>query len=327
MIQEIRQRRSFLAAFAAMLSTGLWAGQFPSQPVRLITPAPPSGLIDIVARMLSNKLAEGLQQSVVVDNKPGAAGNIGAAYVAKANPDGSTLLVGFDGTLVINPSIYPNPGFDTLRDFSPIIKLADVPLLLVANPSVPAKNLKELIAYAKANPKQALSYATSGVGSTPHIAGALLAQRTNLDLVHVPYKGGGQAIVDVIAGQVPLTITAEATAIPYINSGKLVALGIANEKRSKGLPGVPTFQESGLPGFLISSWVGMLAPSKTPADVIARLHREFVLALSKQDIRERFLKLGLDPVGNSSREFAAQIHNDLERYAKVIKAAKITVDG
>ncbi|HYF18022.1 MAG TPA: tripartite tricarboxylate transporter substrate binding protein [Ramlibacter sp.] len=320
-------RRSLLALGLSAAAHATPAATYPAQPVKLVAPTPPAGLIDIVGRLFAEKLAPALGQPVTVDNRPGAAGNIGAAFVAKSPPDGHTLLVGFDGTLVINPWIYPSTGFDTLKDFSPILKLADAGLLLVANPQVPARSLQDLIAGQKAGRSAPLAYATSGVGSTPHICGELLAQRTGLKLQHIPYKGGGQAIADVIAGQVPLCMTVLATATPHIRSGKLVPLGIATERRLPGMPDLPTFQEAGLPGFVMNSWVGMLAPARTPQPVIERLHKEFFLALARNDTRERFQQLGLEPVGNSPQEFASQIRSDLDRYRKVIKAARITVDG
>lgn len=320
-------RRSFVALGLAPLAPMSWAAAYPTQPVRLVVPFAPAGFVDIVGRLVADKLALGLGQPVLVDNKPGAAGNIGTAFVAKAAPDGHTLLLGFDGTLVINPSIYPKTGFNTLKDFAPVLRLADAGLLMVASSGVGLKNLRELITQAKASPDKPFLYATSGVGSTPHIAGELLAQQAGIKLIHVPYKGGGQAMADVIAGQVPLCITALATALPYLKSGRLVALGVTSLGRIKALPDVATFQESGLPGFSVSSWVGILAPAKTPPEVIGRLHKEFFLALSRPETRERFQQLGLEAVGNRPEDFAKQIRADLDRYAKVVKTAGITADS
>lgn len=307
--------------------TALAQGAWPAQTIKLVAPAPPSGFIDIVGRLFADKLAQPLGQPVLVDNRPGAAGNIGASFVAKAAPDGYTLLVGFDGTLVINPAVYAAPGFDTVKDFAPILKLAEAGLLLVANPSVGAKDLKDLIALAKASPDKPFAYATSGIGSTPHVAAELMAQRAGIKLTHIPYKGGGQAMADVIAGQVPLCMTALATAAPHLKTGKLVALGVTSAARVPVLAAVPTFQESGLQGYVLTSWVGMLAPAKTPRDIIERLHREFTAALARPDTREKFAQMGMDVVGNSPEEFAAQIRADLERYTRVVKAAKITAEG
>lgn len=320
-------RRTLIALGLVPMGSTSWAASYPTQPVRLVVPFAPAGFVDIVGRLVADKLATGLGQPVVVDNKAGAAGNIGTAFVAKAAPDGHTLLMGFDGTLVINPAIYPKTGFNTLKDFAPVLKLADAGLMMVASAGVGIKNLRELIAQAKASPDKPFLYATSGVGSTPHIAGELLSQQAGIKLIHVPYKGGGQAMADVIAGQVPLCITALATALPYLKSGRLVALGVTSPSRIKALPEVLTFQESGLPGFAVSSWLGILAPAKTPPEVIARLRKEFFLALSKPETRERFQQLGLEAVGNNPEEFTRQIRADLDRYARVVKAAGITADS
>lgn len=320
-------RRSLLALGAAPITLPSWSAAFPAQPIRMVVPFAPAGFIDVIARIFSEKLVQALSQPVVVENKPGASGNIGTQFVAKAAPDGHTLLVGFDGTLVINPSIYSQIGFNTMKDFAPVLKLADSGLVLVASRNVNFKNLRELIAHSKADPGRPLSYATSGVGSTPHISGELLSQQAGIKLNHIPYKGGGQAMNDVVSGQVPLCITAPTTALPHLRSGRLIALGVTGANRIDALPHVPTFSESGLNGFAVNSWVGILAPAKTPTEIIARLHREFFLALSKPDVREKFLHLGLDAVGNSPQEFAVQIRADLERYSKVVKAAHITVDS
>jgi tripartite-type tricarboxylate transporter receptor subunit TctC len=320
-------RRSIVALGLASMTPVSRAASYPTQPVRLVVPFAPAGFVDIVGRLIADKVSLGLGQPVLVDNKPGAAGNIGTAFVAKAAPDGHTLLLGFDGTLVINPSIYPKAGFNSLNDFAPVLKLADAGLLMVASPGVGFKNLRELIAHAKSSPDKPLLYATSGVGSTPHLAGELLAQQAGIRLIHVPYKGGGQAMADVIAGQVPLCITALATALPYLESGRLVALGATSPGRIKASPNVPTFQESGLPGFAVTSWVGILAPAKTPPEVIDRLHKEFIRTLSKPETRERFQQLGLEAIGNSPEAFSKQIRADLDRYARVVKAAGITADN
>src|SRR5205823_14853934 len=205
----------------------------------------------------------------------GASGNIGTQAVAQAAPDGYTLLLGFDGTMVINPHVFPKLPFDTLKDFAPVTKLGDATLILVAHPSVPARNLAEFIAHARAHPGS-FAYGTSGTGGTPHLAGELLKLRTGIALEHVPSQGGGQAIVDVVGGQIPLVFTAIATAQQYVRTGRLVALGVPSAKRSSALPDVPTFEESGLAGFDVTSWVGIFAPAKTPSAVIERLHKELV---------------------------------------------------
>lgn len=299
------------------------AQDWPSRPVRIIVPFSPGGVADNSARVVAEPLAARLHQQVVVENRPGASGNIGTQAVAQAEPDGHTLLLGFDGTMVINPHVFAKIPFDTLRDFAPVTKLGDATLILVAHPSVPAKNLAELLPLAKTRP---FAYGTSGTGGTPHLAGELLKQRTGVQLEHVPYKGGGQAIQDVIGGQIPLVFTAIATAQQYVKSGRLTGLGIPSAKRSPALPEVPTFIESGVPDFDVSSWVAIFAPAKTPRAVVERLQRELAAVLKTQFVRDRYAVLGIDPVGNTPQEFAAQVRADLARWQAVVKAANVKVE-
>jgi len=307
-----------LAAFAV-------AQEYPSKPVRIVVPFAPGGVADNSARGIADRLSAQLGQQVIVENRPGASGNIGTQGVAQAAPDGYTLLLGFDGTMVINPWVFPKIPFDTLRDFAPVTKLGDATLILVAHPAVPAKNLAEFLALAKRAGKS-WPYGTSGTGGTPHLAGELLKQRTGIALEHVPYKGGGQAIIDVVGGQIPLVYTAIATAQQHVKGGRLVALGVSSAQRSGALPEVPTFIESGLAGFEVDSWVGVFAPAKTPRPVVERLQKEIAAALKAPDVRARYAALGIDPVGNSPEAFGAQIRADLARWEKVVKAANIKLE-
>jgi len=313
-----------LIVLLAALTCGLAEGQpFPSKPVRIIVPFSPGGVADSSARVISEKLGARLGQSVVVENRPGASGNIGTQQVAASPPDGYTLLLGFDGTMVVNPHVYAKLPFDTLRDFAPVTKLGDATLILVAHPSVPAKDLREFLQAAK---QQNFSYGSAGTGSTPHLAGELLAQRTGIGLTHVPYKGGGQAMGDVVGGQIPLVFTAIATAQQFVRSGKLKGLGVSSARRSGSLPEVPTFIESGLDGFVVDSWVGILAPAKTPRPVVERLQKEIAAVLREPETRERYATLGIEPVGNSPDEFAGQIRADLARWEKVVRQAGIRIE-
>jgi tripartite-type tricarboxylate transporter receptor subunit TctC len=313
-----------LALLAGILfSTTLPAQEWPVRALRIIVPFAPGGVADNSARVVAEPLAARLGQSVIVENRPGASGNIGTQAVAEAPADGYTLLLGFDGTMVINPHVFARIPFDTLTDFAPVTKLGDATLILVAHPSVPAKNLQELIELARSKP---LAYGSSGTGGTPHLAGELLKQRTGAQLEHVPYKGGGQAMVDVVGGQIPLVFTAIATAQQYVRSGRLVALGVPSAKRSPALPDVPTFEESGFPGFDVTSWVGIFAPAKTPRPVIERLHKELAFVLGTPFVKERYGVLGIEPVGNTPREFFEQVRADLARWGKVVKAANIRVE-
>jgi tripartite-type tricarboxylate transporter receptor subunit TctC len=260
---------------------------------------------------------------VLVENRAGASGNIGTSQVAQAAPDGYTLLLGFDGTMVINPHVFPKTGFDTLKDFAPVTKLGDATLILVAHPSLPAKTLQEMIQLGKTRP---LPYGTSGTGGTPHLAGEMLKQRTGAQLEHVPYKGGGPAVVDVVGGQIPLVFTAIASAQQHVRTNRLIALGVPGAKRSAALPDVPTFQESGLAGFDVSSWTGIFAPAATPRPVVERLQKELAVVLQSAFVKERYATLGIEPVGNSPADFAAQVRDDLARWEKVVKAANVRVE-
>ncbi len=310
-----------LASACAVVNAQAW----PSKTVRIVVPFSPGGIADNSARTIADKLGARLGQPVVVENRPGAAGNIGAELVAKSQPDGYTLLLGYDGTIVVNPHIYARPGFDPLRDFAPITKLGDVGVIVVAHPSVPAKDLRELIALAKAKPGS-FSYGSAGTGSSAHLACEMLSQRTGTGLVHVPYKGGGQAIADAVGGQIPLACTAVAGSQQFMKTGRLKGLGLSSATRAAGAPDVPTFIESGLPGFVVDSWVGLLAPTGTPRAIIERLQAETAAVLQMPDVRERYSVLGIDPVGNKPEEYAAQIRADLARWGPVVKQANIRIE-
>jgi tripartite-type tricarboxylate transporter receptor subunit TctC len=306
-----------LAAFAAH------AQEYPARPIRIVVPFAPGGVADNSARVIAEPLSQRLGQQVLVENRPGASGNIGTSAVAQSAPDGYTLLLGFDGTMVINPHVFPKTGFDTLKDFAPVTKLGDATLILVAHPSLPAKTLQEMIRLAKTKP---LPYGTSGTGGTPHLAGELLKQRTGAQLEHVPYKGGGPAVTDVVGGQIPLVFTAIASAQQHIRTGRLVALGVPGAKRSSALPDVPTFQESGLAGFDVSSWTGIFAPAATPRAVVERLQKELAVVLQSAFVKERYAALGIEPVGNAPDLFAAQVREDLARWEKVVRTANVKVE-
>jgi tripartite-type tricarboxylate transporter receptor subunit TctC len=316
------------AAFVSLVTGVSAAGaqEYPAKPVRIIVPFAPGGVTDNSARVIAEPLAARLGQQVIVENRPGASGNIGTQAVAQSAPDGYTLVLGFDGTMVINPHVFPKLPFDTLRDFAPVTKLGDAALLLVSHPSVPARNLVEFVVFARKAKSATFPYGTSGTGGTPHLAGELLKQRTGIPLEHIPYKGGGQAIIDVMGGQIPLVFTAIATAQQYVKARRLTGLGVPGAKRSPALPDVPTFIESGQPGFDVTSWVSILAPTKTPRSVVDKLQREIVAVLRTDPVRERYLVLGIEPVGNTPEQFAEQIRTDLARWEKVVKAANIRIE-
>jgi tripartite-type tricarboxylate transporter receptor subunit TctC len=299
------------------------AQEWPAKPLRIVVPFAPGGVTDNAARVIAEPLSARLGQQVVAENRPGAGGNIGAGQVSHAEPDGYTLLLGYDGTLVINPHVYSSIPFDTLRDFAAVTKLGDATLILVAHPSAGVKTLKELIQAAKTKP---FSYGTSGTGNTTHLVAELLKQRTGTRLEHVPYKGGGQAVADAVGGQIPLVFTAIATAQQYVHSGRLIALGVPSATRSTALPNVPTFEESGVAPFDVSSWVGIFAPAKTPRPVVERLYKELAAVLQSPFVKERYAVLGIEPVGNSPAAFTEQVRTDLARWRDVVKAANVRVE-
>jgi tripartite-type tricarboxylate transporter receptor subunit TctC len=318
-------KKMLLCGLLLALAVPAAAQEWPSRSIRIVVPFAPGGIADTSARAISEKLGARLGQPVIIENKPGAAGNIGTEMVAKSTPDGYTLLLGYDGTIVVNPHVYSKIGFDVLRDFAPVTKLGDAGVIVVAHPSVPANNLREFIALAKASPGS-FSYGSAGTGSSAHLACELLSQRTGTNLVHVPYKGGGQAIADAVGGQIPLACTAVAGANQFMKSGRLKGLGLSSARRAAGAPDVPTFIESGLPGFVVDSWVGIIAPARTPRPIVQRLYAEIAALLQAPDVRERYAVLGIEPVGNSPEEFGAQIRADLERWGPVVKQANIRID-
>lgn len=310
---------------AVLCATQAVAQSYPSKPIRLVVPFTPGGVTDTSGRLIAEQLSKRLGQQVVVDNKPGASGNIGTQQVAAAEPDGYTLLLGFDGTMVINPHVFPKVGFDTAKDFAPVGKIGDAVLILVANPGAPIKTLKDVINLSKTQ-SGGLSYGTSGTGGTPHIAGELLKERTGANLVHIPYKGGGQAMTDVLGGNIPLVYTAIAGAIQHIKTGKLHPVAVSSAQRASSLPDVPTFIESGLSDFDINSWVGLLAPAKTPKAIVDKLNAELNAVLSDPAVRDRLNGMGIAATPGSADKFGQEMQRDLTRYGSVVKSAGIKLD-
>ena len=317
-------KRIALAA-AALLFAGSAAAQYPDKPIRLVVPFAPGGVTDTSGRVVAEALAKRLGQSIVVENKAGASGNIGTQQVATAAPDGYTLVLGFDGTLVINPHVFANFPFDVQKDLAPVGKIGDATLIIVAHPSFPAKTLPELIEYSKNDPK-GVSYGTSGVGGTPHIAGELLRQKTGARLTHVPYKGGGQAMTDALGGNIPMVFTAVAGAMQHLKAGRLVPIAVSSYKRQPSLPDVPTFIEAGVPDFEASSWVAILAPKGTPRAIVDKVNRELNAVLTDPAIVEKLGTLGIVATPGTPQQLADQIRNDLAKYEKVVKAAGIKAE-
>lgn len=323
------RRRAWMMAMAGV-ATGLQRPAFgqsgyPNKPLRLIIPFATAGAADLVGRLAADQLSRRLGQPVVVENRTGASGNIGTQMVATAEPDGYTLLLGFDGTLVINPHIFSKMPFDSVRDFSPVGKIGDVPLVVVANPQVPAKNMAELIALSKAS-ASGLSYGTAGTGSTQHLMFELINQRTGSKFVHIPYKGAVPAMIDVLGGHIPLAGAALAGSIDHIKAGKLRPLAISGAQRSRFLPDVPTLIESGYNDMVITAWHGILVPAKTPRDIVEKISFHLNAALADPDVRARLDVIGSVAAPGSPESFGEQIKRDLARYTEVVRSAKISID-
>jgi tripartite-type tricarboxylate transporter receptor subunit TctC len=297
---------------------------YPSRPVRLIDPFPPGGGTSIMAHMLGQELLERWGHSLVVDNRGGAGGAIGTEMAARAAPDGYTLLIGTASTLVINPLV-TKVAFDPIKDFAPVVHTAIVPLILVTHPSVPVKSVKELIAYAQAQPGK-LNFASSGTGTISHLAGELFKTMTRVNIVHVPYRGGGPARNDVMAGQVQLNFANMLSALPFAKTGKLRALAISTSKRSAVAPDLPTLAESGVPGYEVVQWNGLFAPARTPRAIVLKINADIGELLQRGDIRGRILADGGEPVGGTPEQFGNFLKADIARWAKPIRSGSIWVE-
>jgi tripartite-type tricarboxylate transporter receptor subunit TctC len=310
---------TLLAALAAC--PGTQAQTYPNRAVRLVVPSSPGGGTDITGRIVAQKLSEQLGQQVVVDNRAGAGTLIGNEIVAKAAPDGYTLLMGLS-TLAINPSMYAKLPYDALRDFAPVSLAVLSPNILTIHPSVPAKSVQEFVALAKAKPGT-VTFGSAGLGTSPHLSGELLKVLARIDIVHVPFKGSGQSVISQLAGEIAANFPSVPTAIPYIKAGKLRGLGVTTVKRTQALPDVPSIAEAGVPGYEATQWFGVLAPAGTPRPIIERLHQEMVKLLRSADVRDRLIADGTDPVGNTPEEFAAYIRSETDKWTRVIAAAGI----
>jgi len=308
-------------ALSLALATAAVAQDYPTRPIHMIVPYPPGGGTDIVARVITEPLGQALGQPIVIDNRGGAAGNVGTEAAARATPDGYTVLFTLSSH-TINPKLYAKLPFDVEKDFVPIGLAANIPQILVANPSLPANNVQELIAYAKANPGK-LNYASVGTGSPGHIAGELFKLRTGVDMVHVPYKGGGPAVTDTLGGQVQLLFVSMPAAWQFVKSGRLKAFAVTSDKRSVVAPDIPTLAEAGVPDCVVNSWYGALVPAKTPPAVAAKLSAALAKVVQSSDVRERLLLQGAEATTSTPQEFDAQIRDELAKWDYVIRAAKI----
>jgi tripartite-type tricarboxylate transporter receptor subunit TctC len=312
-------------ALAALAISAAHAEVYPAKPIRMIVAYPPGGGTDIVGRTIAQKLGETLGQSVVVENRGGASGNIGTEIAARAAPDGYTVLMGNVAPNAINVSLFKNLPFDPVADFAPVSLVASTPNILVVHPSTPARTVKEVVALARSRPGT-LNFASAGVGSSSHLAGELFRILAGADIVHVPYKGAGPAMVDVLSGQVQLYFATMPAAMPHVKSGKLVPIAVTSLKRSQALPDVPTIAESGVPGYEASTWYGLLAPAHSPDAAIARLHESVVKILGDAALRAKLADQGFEPVGDSPKEFAAYIRSEIAKWGKVIRDAGIRAE-
>jgi tripartite-type tricarboxylate transporter receptor subunit TctC len=320
-----RRLATLAGAVAFAAASAAFAQNYPTKPVTIVVPWPPGGPSDIAARPLAKGLSEELKQSFVTDNRGGAGGNIGTAMVTKAAPDGYTLLVTSSAPIVINPSLYKDMPFEPAKDLAPITNLLRVPLILAVNPSVPAKNLQELIAYIKSQNGK-VQFASSGNGTPQHLTAELFRASANLDMVHVPYKGSAPAITDLIGGHVPVMFDSAIAILPHIKAGKVRAIAITSAKRSSVLPDVPTFGEAGMKGFESYAWYGFFAPAKTPADVIAKLNTAALKVMKGPEWQKILADTGSEYVGESPEQFTAFTKAETAKWAKVVKDSGATVD-
>lgn len=311
-------------ATAALLALGAAQAQYPAKPVRMVVTYPPGGGADTMARLVGPKLTETLGQAVVVENRPGATGTIAADVVAKAAPDGYTLMLDAS-SYAVNPSLYPKLAYDPLKAFAPVALLVVFPNMLVVHPGFQASSVKDLIALAKQKPGT-VSYASSGNGSAQHLAAELFRLQAGLDMVHVPYKGGGPALIDVMGGQVPVFFANMASGLPHVKSGKLKALASTGARRSPNMPELPTIAESGLPGYEVYEWNAVFAPAGTPEAIVTRLHADIAKALRAPDVRERIVALGGEIRGSSPKESDAWIRAQMTKWSKVVKDAGVKLD-
>ena len=321
--------RRFIAAAGAIaaLATPGWAhaqADYPSKPVRLIVAFPPGGPTDLVSRVIAQKVSEQIGQQVLVENRPGANGNIGAEAAAKAAPDGYTVFYN-TSAITLSPALYSKLSFDPLKDFTPVVLTAVVPLVIAVHPSVPANNIKEFIAYLKANPGKA-TYGSAGNGNVTHLGAFLFLQANGLDAVHVPYKGSAPSLTDLVGGQTQFTAETVNAALPYIRDKRLKALAVMSLKRTSVLPDVPTLNESGMKGFEVGAWQGIVMPAKTPPAIVQRWNAEVMKTLADPEVKARLAAQGAEPLGSTPEQYGAYLKSEVERWAKVVKATGAKLD-
>ncbi len=317
---------TFISAIllGALATPSLADDKYPSRPVTVIVPQAPGGANDAIARLIAQKLTELLGQQLVVENRPGAGGNIGSAYAAKAPRDGYTLLLTVNSTHVVNPALYKNAGFDPVKDFEPVMPVATSAYLLVAHPSFPAKSLKELIDLAKAKPGE-IAYASAGNGTPNHLLGEMLKTQAGINLLHIPYKGASASATDVMAGRVPIAFQSMPSVISFVKAGKLALIAVANEKRTRFLPDTPAMSET-LPGYGSTPWYGIFAPAGTPRALVTRIHSETQKALNAKDLQEKLALQGAEVFSSTPERFAALIQEELPKWAKIVRDSGAQID-
>lgn len=313
------------ALLLAIAAPVVCAQNFPERAVRIIVPYVPGGSTDLLSRILAEALTESLGQNVIVENRPGAGGMLGTALVAKSPPDGHTIVICTIGTCAVNPTLIKNPGYDLFKDFAPVVYLGGVMNVFVVNNSVPVRNIKELVALAHANPGK-LTFGSGGIGNSPHMTLELLAYRTKVNIIHVPYKGSGAAIIDAVGGQVDMMVDNEPSIQPYVKSGRLRGVAVTGAKRSPGLPAVATMVEQGFADFVVEPWFGYMVPIKTPRAAVDKLNAAFNAAMKNPKVRARMEEANLIIGGGTPEQFAAHMRAEVDRWAQVIKANKISVD-
>jgi tripartite-type tricarboxylate transporter receptor subunit TctC len=316
--------RIALAAVALIMNATAVA-QYPAKPVRLVVPFPAGGPTDIVGRTIGQKLGETLGQPVVIDNRAGAGGVIGTEQVAKAPPDGYTILLGTIGGLAVAMSLYPNRGYDTLRDFTPVTQAVTVTNIMVVHPSLPVSNVRELVALARSKPGT-LNYASSGSGTVTHLAGELLKSMARVNIVHIPFKGGAPALTALMSGEVEMSFENSLIVVPHIKAGKLHALAVTGAHRSRLMPELPTIAEGGLPGYNASGWYGFVVPAAVPKDIVARLAGDITRVLRLPDVIERLSGQGAEPVGGTPEQFGAFIRSEIDKWTRLVKSANMKAD-
>jgi tripartite-type tricarboxylate transporter receptor subunit TctC len=318
--------RAILLVGALLVPSALAAqtDSYPSKPIRIVVAFTAGGTTDIIARLVGKKMTDAWGQPVVIENRPGAGGNLGSNIVAKAPPDGYTLLIGSVGPLAVNATLYPNMPYDNLKDFAPICLVAEVPNMLVVHPSVPVHSVQDLVNLARAKPGT-LNYGSTGNGTTGHLSGELLNEQAKIDLVHIPYRGA-TAVTDLLGGQIQLMFATIPSVIQHVRAGSLRAIAVTSRRRSPALPEIPTVAESGYPGFEASSWYGFVAPAGTPDPIIRKLHGLIAGIVNIPEINEQLSSQGADPVGNTPEEFAQYMRRETDKWAKVVKASGIRID-